>query len=1505
MSNFLSNLENITDLSPIDFIQFGIMSPDEIKRGSVCEILNVNTFDGNEPVVNGLFDPRMGQLERGNVCATCEATYDICPGHFGHIELALPVYNIHFFDVTKKTLNCVCFRCSKILIDKTNFKNIKKINEMNPSKRLNYVYQLSSNVKQCKYNEGCNVLLPKLYSSQSSTTTSLSITANFEDEALISQSLSKKQQISPFLCSEIFKRISKEDCELLGFSNEFSRPEWMICFVLPVCPPAMRPSVINDNQRSEDDLTYFLPIIIQANERLKKHIELSQYVEEHFNMLQYSVIVYINNSKSGILTRAHRTRKPLKSIKERLDTKTGRIRGNLMGKRVDYSARTVITGDSNIKIGEFGVPIKMAKNLTFPEIVTKYNISEMYKLVKNGPTNYPGAKTIKKYKNDCFGNPSPCVIDLKYVELDKVVLNYGDVVNRHLINEDWILCNRQPSLHKMSMMAHKIVVLPGNTFRLNVTVTKPYNADFDGDELNIHIPQSYATSYELQNNASVSNNIIDPKSSKPIIGLVQDTVIGAYLLTIDDTKNISKKQMYNYLMKDKSFIGMLENEDDFYNGRELFSMITQNITLLKSNVYIKNGKLLDGVITSKIIGNSNGGLIHTIYNQYNKNKCSDFLNNCQDVITRWLETNSFSIGYGDAIVENEIYENIDKITQDFYEMENKLIDSMHNKTYHPNLDDDLRILLFENEMKKIAQDISDRTLEIVFKNVKENNNIYRAIKSGSKGKEINLVQVIGGVGQQSIDNDRVKFQFTDRTLPYFHKNDYSLNSRGFCKRSYIQGSNMIEFFYQAIAGRNGMTDTSLKTADTGYTQRKLIKLMEDMKIGYTNAVINETGNIIQFYYGDDSLEPINLEQCQLTIIEHDNNLMEKKYLINEIDEKKLSKPIKNEKEIYLKQYEEILKARDDLRYIYFKNIEKVSDCHFLSPLNLKRLIDLIISKYELEAKTIVSPKYITEAFNNIYKYVENIYSNQVLVFIKIQILQELSIKQCIIKYKFSKKVFDFLVVAIKNKILKAFVEPGNMVGAIAAQSIVEPLTQMTLNTFHLSGVAAGSVSTTQGVPRFNEIINYSDKQKIKTPSMNIFPKNKNMDIMYIKNEFEYIILQNLIVKTMIIYESTEMSSCDEEEFEYLNLYNEFKEIIGEKSYKNLSNWVLKIEFDINLLFDKKITIIQIQEIIKNSFESLNLIQSVISDDNNTSVIMRIKIVADDNNDNYYEFMKEFEEQLVEIKLRGVKNIHRISPAKQDIVKFNNQGIYEEINESFLKTDGTNFIEIINNELIDSYKTISNDISDIYDTFGIEAARNAIIYELEKVLGEEVSNRHICLLVDAMTYKGVIFSVRRHSIKKNDDYGPLAKASFEEPLDRLVNSAMTATKDMMTGVSANIAFGQTAKFGTNYFDILYDETYNKFKDNDNDNEPDSDDDNVTTKNNINDLYDKINKIHDVNDPEDEIDDNSFNFGYANFSEYNIGEFIPPMINYENSDNEEEKKENDVEEETDEENSDIGD
>jgi DNA-directed RNA polymerase II subunit RPB1 len=457
-----------SDVESIIGIQFGIFSPEEIERRSVVEITSQNTYDGNEPKIGGLFDPRMGVLDNGKVCRSCHQSNHACPGHFGHYRLTRPVYFYQFMKEIPKVLRCICIACGKLLIEKELHKDILK---MKGKKRWKEVHTLCKGISRCgqETEDGCGAPQPSTYKREGIGR----IEANFGDAGGV-------QSLEVEYVHRLFKRISDEDVDFMGFSRYWCRPDWMICTVLPIPPPQVRPSVVQDNnQRLEDDLTHKLFEIIKADKQLAQRIEnnaTKKVIDESQMILQYHVATLIDNQIPGVAPSAQRSGRPLKSLAERLGTKEGRIRYNIQGKRVEFSARSVITPDPNISLGELGVPEKIAMNLTVPERVTRYNINRLYKFVQNGADVFPGAKTIVRKKD---GRP----ISLRHINTKELVLREGDVVNRHMMDGDIVLFNRQPTLHRMSMMGHRVKVLPYNTFRLNVAATKPYNADFDGDKI--------------------------------------------------------------------------------------------------------------------------------------------------------------------------------------------------------------------------------------------------------------------------------------------------------------------------------------------------------------------------------------------------------------------------------------------------------------------------------------------------------------------------------------------------------------------------------------------------------------------------------------------------------------------------------------------------------------------------------------------------------------------------------------------------------------------------------------------------------------------------------------------------------------------------------------------------------------------------------------------------------------------------------------------------------------
>ena len=865
-----------SEIQPIVGIQFGIFSPDEIERRSVVEITNAGTYDGNEPRIGGLFDPRMGVLDNGKTCRSCSQTNHSCPGHFGHFKLARPVYFIQFFGTILNVLNCVCVRCSKLLIDKELHADISR---RRGEGRWRAVLNKSSTISRCgqETEDGCGARQPDRYVREGIAR----IVAEWDEmegpgvaKGPGEASTKQRQYLEVEFVLRLFRRITDEDVDFIGLNRFWCRPDWMICSVMPIPPPQVRPSVIQDNnQRSEDDLTHKLFEIIMTNQRLQDKINNNSgknLIEDEHTVLQYHIATLVDNQIPGVAPSAQRSGRPLKSVQQRLGSKEGRIRYNIQGKRVEFSARSVITPDPRISIGELGVPIKIAMNLTFPEKVTPYNRDVMYKLVQNGADKYPGAKTIVRAKGGRM-------ISLKHINTKEIVLHIGDVVNRHLADGDIVLFNRQPTLHRMSMMGHRVRVLPYNTFRLNVSVTSPYNADFDGDEMNAHIPQSYEASCELSEIAAVPHQIVTPRHAKPVIGVVQDSLVGSYRMT-QPTVHFNRRAFMNMMMWNRRFEGVVpKGAKDIggklrWTGHQVISQLLPPINIEMGNgmykddkkmenlVKIREGVIETGILDKDVFSKPAKGIVHVIFKDHGSKETVDFIDAMQNTVEQFLVYNGFSVGISDLIADEDTRKQMEEVIKKRKAaIENILLqihmDLFDNNTGKSNQQE------FEDKVFGELNKATEEAGKIGLGSLADENRLVAMVRAGSKGSTINIAQMMACVGQQAPEGRRIPYGFTDRTLPHYKKYDDGAEARGFVENSFIDGLSPQEFFFHAMSGREGLIDTAVKSV-TGDTK---IVILENgnakcVAIGdWIDAQLDVNGAHSEYFPAENNLEMLQLK----------------------------------------------------------------------------------------------------------------------------------------------------------------------------------------------------------------------------------------------------------------------------------------------------------------------------------------------------------------------------------------------------------------------------------------------------------------------------------------------------------------------------------------------------------------------------------------------------------------------------------------------------------------------
>lgn len=828
----MPSLPNSSETEAIVGIQFGVFSPEVIKKRSVCEVTKHQTTEG---LIGGLFDPRMGVLENGKLCRSCGQNNHKCPGHAGHYMLARPLYYTQFFGYVLKILRCVCIKCAKLLINKEKYKVFMKAKQ---SARWKLVLTACQKITRCGEDHecGCGARQPKAYVEEDIH----KVVAEWRDlvlpdgveapegaEDVKDSTYTLKRLLEPEYVLRLLKRISDEDVNFMGFSSTWCRPDWLMCTVLLVPPPQVRPSVLQDNnQRSEDDLTQKYIDIIKNNKTLADKIAKGakkRSIDEWTLVVQYHLVTLVNNELPGIAPSAQRSGRPLKSLQQRLGSKEGRIRNNLQGKRVEFSARSVITPDPNISVAELGVPLKIAMNLTYPERVTGFNINKLYKLIQSGPDEYPGAKTVVRALDHR-------TISLKHVSGKQLQLFEGDIVNRHLMDGDIVLFNRQPSLHRMSMMGHIVKVLPYNTFRLNVSVTAPYNADFDGDEMNAHIPQSIEAATELREIAAVPLQIISPRDSKPIVSVVQDTLVGVNRLTKPGVY-LNERDAMNLLCLSPGWNGKMPEPVEIdgvprWTGHQILSTLLPPITMGMPNkswdevqgynsqnyVKIRNGQITQGILDKDIFGKK---LIHLIYNDYGSEATVSFLDSLQSIAATYLMNSGFSVGLSDLIADEKTLGKIDELMTILKTQIQNIIQQIHMGLFDNNSglsnQEEFEGRVFK-ELSKVINDAGKKSTE----SLSEDNRMTNMVKAGSKGSNVNVSQMIAVLGQQNVEGRRIPYGLDSRTLPHFKRYDDGAEARGFIESSFIKGLNPAEFFFHAMSGREGLIDTAVKsvTGDT-------------------------------------------------------------------------------------------------------------------------------------------------------------------------------------------------------------------------------------------------------------------------------------------------------------------------------------------------------------------------------------------------------------------------------------------------------------------------------------------------------------------------------------------------------------------------------------------------------------------------------------------------------------------------------------------------------------------
>jgi DNA-directed RNA polymerase III subunit RPC1 len=1309
--------------------------------------------------------------------------------------------------------------------------------------------------------------------------------------------------LNPIRVLKLFERIPDADCELLGI--EGIRPEDFLWRQVPAPPVCIRPSVGQEAASTEDDLTAKLGDIVSANanltEALKKGAPV-QSIVEHWDYLSLQIAMYINSDVPGLQKGEYG--KQIRGFVQRLKGKQGRFRGNLSGKRVDYSGRTVISPDPNLNIDQVAIPVIVAKNMTYPETVSRYNKAKLRRRVRNGWDKWPGANYIMKAGGGFQ-------IMLKFANRGVIAeqLTEGDIVERHLEDGDIVLFNRQPSLHKLSILSHFVKVRPHRTFRLNECVCNPYNADFDGDEMNLHVPQTEEARTEAVQLMGVKHNIVTPKNGEPIISAIQDFVTAAYLLSNLDN-------FYDRSTFANTCLGMLEWDTKFdlptpavlkpqalWTGKQIFNVLMRpndksdvrvNIdaqcrdfkkvhrNVLKDPLKwlhrdlqddgflcIKNSEIMCGRMDKTTVGaGKKYSLFYVLYRDFGPTAAAQGMNRLSKLCARWLSLQGFSVGINDVTPTPKLKRLKAGTVEAAFEACYKTADGLKTGKLRrdPGLDE--RGTLENREMKAL-NDVRTKMSTLLAGELSVRNSPMIMAVSGSKGNTVNVAQMVITLGQQDIEGKRIANGFQDRTLPHFPKHGRSPQSKGFVSNSFFSGLNPSEFVFHAVGGRVGLVDTAVKTAETGYMSRRLMKSLEDLSVGYDEFVRNSALNIVQFRFGGDKLDPVDMEGNTVPVdfertfahVESTTSEMTKKglrpdeinartaELLSERRSKTLRMTLLGEwlsenldlEDVDAEKHADLLEGEREFLHTVDEFVRHKADA--LEAVRQEKAhvatANLFATPKEAKAKTNTQTRRSTASRQS---------SMQTAA-------APSTVDRFDLTSKISQLTLDTFVISCLKKYRAAQVEPGHAVGAVGAQSIGEPGTQMTLKTFHFAGVAG--MSLTQGVPRIKEIINAS--KDISTPviTCNLLRQGADRSIpeqfgRIIKGRIEALYLEDVAEKIDIVWYKTLVGllsvQISLEAISSLALdltvgdilrsikkHRRFKAKDVDLYVRGNDRIVLQLDMtaETRKLSASKLEEAQIRDPflrlqhLKRLLPSVHVLghpqatRAVVAaqdDPKSGEIEMARASIAEATNKQQGTVASAKMGEADDIEMTGTKiRKPKVGASKTKVKR--DPDIKEEEDEAPLSeklltnvaagaAKSSNPIQMhkvmvkghglrycMNTDGVDPYKTSTNSVMETLQVLGIEAARTKIIQEMQEVTKDlSIDPRHMALLADVMTYKGEVLGITRFGLAKMRD-SVLQLASFEKTADHVFDAGSAGKVDPIEGVSECVIVGKTMGVGT--------------------------------------------------------------------------------------------------------------
>jgi len=1424
MNRYDKEETNIAPYSQFGAVQYCVMGSDEVKKlHSYVNITNKEILKGNIPMAEGIYDAHMGTTDHEWMCQTCGNRKPVCPGHFGSIDLKYPVKSPLYRDEIIKWLRIVCYHCGGFVI------SMDKIATKKTSNKLRQAVKEARAVKECPH---CGK--KHLYVNKDSQKTNLFYREEEERDNV------RRYDLYNHDILRVLESIPDEAVEAMG-KPAVSHPKKYILTSILVPPNTIRPDMrrAGGSHSTTSDTTALLKTIVEINNSLENTIpkEISHETKDSYLNLDMTYAALVKGGGGGEVKILTNTNQDPISIAGRLTKKNGRIRNNLMGKRVQFMIRSVITGDANLKIHEVGIPLKHAIDIEIPETVTEKNKDKMMIYFLNKTNKYPGCKRIvKKSDNHTYKVE---LLDPNYQ------LQVGDIVMRNMITGDYVCMNRQPSLWFGSIIGMRVVVMEqGKTIRINPSICRPFNADFDGDNMNALVAQFIQSIVDCRETSRASKWFISPQTVAPLMGAYFDGLAGiseltkfgigldkwhAMAITSDiDNPNLSfifskkmytNREMVSLLLPHINVIG---REPTFFKSN-LAAFIKYNPEDIK--VEIIRGQLKSGVLDKGTMGQEvAGSIFHIIGNEFGNDAALSCIYDFQRLTHKYFLYNGFTTGIRDIIIPEDIIDKIRLAIKNMILESYRITDMLNKGKLIAPLGVSLRDYYEVMQMNALTN--GNDIVEYIMSNIDPyKNGLCKMIFSGSKGGMENFISLLALVGTQQISGKRFPYQVGwGRTSPYFTRHDTDPISLGFIPNCYREGVDNSMYPFFSAEGRQGQISNALSTSVAGYQNRISTKNLESI-IADNHRKSVKSNNLVQPLYAELGVAVNKMEKVKFPSIMISDTVFDEQYLtkVDVVDQKYRNKSVEK---ILEEEYAQLKQDRRTFREI-FMQLENNNPNEFVMtdvrhmPVNIGRIIDDTAYNYaELKDSGVLDPVYTTESVKKLCENISYCFLNEIqekkgtpipaymkmaTKMLGILVRSHMNIKN-LVKKGINNILLDIIIQKIKVVFQKSLVEYGTPVGILAVQCITEPMTQFVLNSKHRTGGVGGT--QTSGLVRIQELLGVRGTDKMKNPHMTImvkeeFEENK-VKVQEIANQIEMMRLEQFIDNVHIFFEEFGKPTHPDFQEEKVQLETIIKHSFGQRIPNNLVNWCIRFSINREELIIKGIKLETITYALRFEHPELFVIYSP---ENSKNIFIRcyVKNVYSKDTTNYFgDYIFPLMSKLKKVIVRGVKNIISTDIVTVSRSRVKPDGSVENYKAFAIYTTGSNMREILNNPNIDPYRTHTDSIEEIESIFGINAARQKIINELCSAMPNKFVKAHTTIFADEMTSTGTITSIQKTGLARRGAPDVGLRVSFQTPIQILKEAASEALLDPLSGGwSSKLMFGATPKYGTTYNSVYVD------------------------------------------------------------------------------------------------------